>query len=227
MDYQSHVLDWEEFKDLQLSFLKASVPEIETPTDMAIPAALHIAAAEHGLRHVISGGNYATEGILPARWHYNAKDRQVPQSHPEATRAARAEDVPDVWFRNGGVLQVRRGIRIAYLLNHVPYSRQDAIEVLEKQLGWTPYGGKHHESRITGFVQSYVLPTKFGIDYRKATLSTQICAGEITREEDPVKFKLTINKYLADSHEETIALKIDPEIRAAKHNPHSCCCASD
>src|SRR5262249_47706199 len=43
--------------------------------------------------------------------------------------------------------------------------------------------GKHHESKITAFVQSYVLPAKFKIDYRKATLSTQICAGQVSREE--------------------------------------------
>lgn len=74
LDYQSYVLDWNEFKDLQLAFLKASVPEIETPTDIAIPAALHKIAAEYGVKYIISGGNYATEGILPKTWHYNAKD---------------------------------------------------------------------------------------------------------------------------------------------------------
>src|SRR5688572_5413201 len=74
IDYQSVVLDWEVFRDLQLAFLRASVPEIETPTDIAIPAALHAVAAEHGIRFVISGGNYATEGILPRAWHYDAKD---------------------------------------------------------------------------------------------------------------------------------------------------------
>ena len=71
-----------------------------------------------------------------------------------------------------------KGIRIVYLLNYVPYSKTSAMKVLQDELGWQSYGGKHHESRITGFVHSYVHPVKFGIDYRKATLSTQICAGE-------------------------------------------------
>ena len=35
----------------------------------------------------------------------------------------------------------------------------------------------------------------------------------------PVRFKLTINKYLADSHEETIVLKMEPEMRAASMIP--------
>src|SRR5215203_4952252 len=74
IDYESYVLDWEEFKDLQLAFLKASVPEAETPTDIAIPAALHHVAAKYKIKYVLSAGNLATEGILPRSWHYDAKD---------------------------------------------------------------------------------------------------------------------------------------------------------
>ena len=46
IDYESNVLNWDEFKDIQLAFLKASVPEAETPTDIAIPAAMHKIAAK-------------------------------------------------------------------------------------------------------------------------------------------------------------------------------------
>jgi len=79
-DYQSYVLDWEEFKDLQLSFLKASVPEAETPTDIAILAALHKVAAKYNIKYIISGGNFVTEGILPKSWHYDAKDEKYLKS---------------------------------------------------------------------------------------------------------------------------------------------------
>ncbi len=75
-----------------------------------------------------------------------------------------------------------KGIRLVYVLNLVPYSKGDAMKKLE-ELGWEYYGGKHYESTITGFIQSYLLPVKFQIDYRRATLSSQICAGETTREE--------------------------------------------
>lgn len=183
MEYGSHVLDWEEFKDLQLSFLKASVPEIETPTDIAIPAALHAAAAAHGVRYIISGGNYATEGILPARWHYDAKDVKFLKAVQKRYGSRALKTFPTFGFAKETYYKLVKRIRFAYVLNHVPYSRQDAIKILGEQLGWKHYGGKHHESKITGFVHSYILPTKFGIDYRKATMSTQICAGEISRAE--------------------------------------------
>jgi N-acetyl sugar amidotransferase len=73
-DYESYVLDWEEFKDLQLSFLKAAVPEAETPTDMAIVGTWHKLAVQYNIKYIISGGNMVNEGILPKCWHYNGRD---------------------------------------------------------------------------------------------------------------------------------------------------------
>jgi hypothetical protein len=57
------------------------------------------------------------------------------------------------------------------------------MKTLEQELDWKYYGGKHYESKYTGFLQSYILPKKFNLDYRLATFSTQICAGSMTREQ--------------------------------------------
>lgn len=183
IDYQSVVLDWEEFRDLQLAFLRASVPEIETPTDIAIPAALHRVAAEHGVRFIIAGGNYATEGILPRAWHYNAKDVRYLKAIHRRFGSGKLRTFPTFGFVKESYYKLFKRMRLVYVLNLVPYSKTEAMRKLEQDLGWEYYGGKHYESKITGFVQSYILPVKFGIDYRRATLSSQICAGETTREE--------------------------------------------
>ena len=183
IDYQSAVLDWEEFRDLQLAFLRASVPEIETPTDIAIPAALHRVAAENGVRFIIMGGNYVTEGILPRAWHYNAKDVRFLRAVHRRFGSGKLGTFPTFGFVKETYYKVFKRIRLVYVLNHVPYSKTEAMKKLQEELGWEYYGGKHYESKITGFVQSYLLPIKFQIDYRRATLSSQICAGEITREE--------------------------------------------
>jgi N-acetyl sugar amidotransferase len=183
VDYQSVVLDWEEFRDLQLAFLRASVPEIETPTDIAIPAALHRVAAEHGVRFILAGGNYVTEGILPRAWHYDAKDVRFLKAVHRRFGSGRLGTFPTFGFVKETYYKFVKRIRIVYVLNHVAYSKEDAMRKLEDELGWEYYGGKHYESTITGFVQSYVLPVKFQIDYRRATLSSQICAGEMTRDE--------------------------------------------
>jgi N-acetyl sugar amidotransferase len=183
LDYRSRVLDWEEFRDLQLSFLRASVPEIETPTDIAILAVLHELAAINGIRYIITGGNVATEGILPRSWHYDAKDVRYLQAIHRTFGTRRLRSFPTFGFQREIYHKLVRGIRFVYLLNYVPYSKQEAVRTLEQAVGWTAYERKHHESHFTAFVHSYVLPVKFGIDYRRATLSTQICTGETTRED--------------------------------------------
>lgn len=183
IDLYTHVLDWEEFKDLQLSFLKASIPEIETPTDMAIPAVLHQVAAKHNIKYIISGGNYATEGILPKSWHYDRKDVTFLKAIQQQFGTKKLKTFPTFGYQKEIYYKFIKGIRFVYMLNYVPFSKKDAVELLEKELNWKYYGGKHFESRFTKLVQAYILPEKFNIDYRKSTYSTQICAGEVKREE--------------------------------------------
>lgn len=182
IDYQSYVLDWEEFRELQLAFLKASVPEIETPTDIAILAALHKVAADNNIKYIISGGNYVTEGILPKSWHYDAKDLKYIESINKQFGKGKLQSFPTFGFSTEIYYKYIKGIKIIYLLNNINFNKKDAMDTLEKELDWKYYGGKHYESKFTGFVQSYILPKKFNIDYRRATFSTQICAGELTRE---------------------------------------------
>lgn len=190
MDYRRYILDWENFRDLQLAFLKASVPEIETPTDIAILGVLHQIASEYGIRYVISGGNFATEGILPKSWQYNAKDtRYIRAIHHKYGKTDKIK-IPLFSFFEELYYKFIKKIRIIYILNLVDYNKEKAMQHLTENLDWQYYGGKHHESLYTGFVQSYILPVKFNIDYRKATLSTLICKGEISREQALEDLKL-------------------------------------
>lgn len=183
IEYESYVLDWEEFKDLQLAFLKASVPEADTPTDMAIPGALHHYAAKYNVKYIVSGGNFATEGILPPSWHYNAKDMKYFNYIQKTFGQRKLKKFPTFGFEKEMYYKVVKGIRIVYLLNYVPYDKEKAMEFLKEKLGWKFYGGKHYESKYTGFIQSYYLYEKFPIDYRRATLSSQICLGDVARED--------------------------------------------
>lgn len=183
IDYESYVLDWNEFKDLQLAFLKAAVPEAETPTDIAIPAVLHKVADKYSVKHIVSGGNFATEGILPKYWHYNAKDMRYLKAIYRTFGTRSLNTFPTFGFEKEMYYKLVRKMKFFYILNYVPYNKEEAMAFLEKELGWKYYGGKHYESKYTGFIQSYYLYEKFGIDYRRATLSTQICNNQITRDE--------------------------------------------
>jgi N-acetyl sugar amidotransferase len=183
VEYESYVLDWEEFKDLQVAFLKASVPEADTPTDIAILSALHQVASKYGIKYIISGGNFATEGILPKTWHYNAKDLTYFNHIHKRFGKKRLKKFPTFGFLSEMYYKLLKGMKMVYILNYVPFNKEEAMRLLEKELSWKYYGGKHYESKYTGFIQSYYLYEKFGIDYRRATLSSQICVGEVTREE--------------------------------------------
>ena len=69
------------------------------------------------------------------------------------------------------------------ILNYIDYNKKDAKATIARELNWRDYGGKHYESVFTKFYQAYILPKKFGIDKRKAHLSTLIFSGQITKEE--------------------------------------------
>jgi N-acetyl sugar amidotransferase len=181
IDYESYVLNWEEFKSLQLAFLRASVPEAETPTDIAIPAALHSVAAKHGIKYILSGGNLATEGILPKSWHYDVRDLKYFNYIHRTFGTRPLKSFPTFGYKKEIFYKVVKGIRMIYPLNFVPFVKDEAIRLLKEKFDWRPYGGKHYESTYTRFIQSYYLYEKFKIDYRRATLSTLICVGEIDR----------------------------------------------
>ena len=180
--YESYVLDWEEFKDLQLSFLKAAVPELETPTDIALIGALHKVAAKYGVKYIISGGNMSSEGILPKCWHYNAKDLKYLNAVHNKFGSVKLKKFPMFSWVTEIYCKFHRWINILYILQYVPYIAEDVKIFLKKEIDWKYYGGKHYESKYTRFVQSFYLYEKFGIDYRRATFSSQICTGEISRD---------------------------------------------
>jgi hypothetical protein len=74
-------------------------------------------------------------------------------------------------------------MKIINPLNYIDYRKDDAIETMQRELGWQYYGGKHHESRFTKFFQSYYLPHKFNFDKRRAHLSSLIVSRQISRDD--------------------------------------------
>ncbi len=190
LDYISYVLNWQEFKEIQLAFLKSSIVDLEIPTDLAIPASLFETAKQQKIKFIISGGNYTSEGILPLQWGYHVmKDMKLYKHIVKTFSKVNLKHTPADSILKESVYRLVYGIKIKYILNYVNYDKDAAKELLQKELGWQNYGGKHHESRFTRFWQSYILPKKFNIDYRKATYSTQICAGQMTRVEALEKLK--------------------------------------
>jgi N-acetyl sugar amidotransferase len=183
IDLYTHVIDWEEFRDLQVSFLKASTPDGEVPTDHAIFALLYELAAKHGLHYVISGTNVSTEGVLPVKWGYGYFDWRYVKDVHRRFGTGKLSTYPHFSLPKLAYYVFLRRIRMVSILNYIDYDKQQAMEVLQKQLGWVYYGGKHYESIYTRFYQAYLLPRKFQIDKRKAHYSGLICSGQMTRQQ--------------------------------------------
>lgn len=183
-DLMTYVIDWREFRDLQRAFLKASVIDIELLTDHAIFAATLGIARQHTIRYVLSGTNVATEHGVPGAWTWPKQDWTNIRAIHAVYGTVPLRSFPHLTTAQWALIRLlRRSIRVVRPLNLIRYRRDVAVEALTREFGWRDYGGKHHESLFTKFYQGYILPTKFGVDKRRAHLSDRIRNGEITRSD--------------------------------------------
>jgi N-acetyl sugar amidotransferase len=181
-DLNTYVIDWEEFRDLQLAYMKASVIDIEVLTDHAIYGTMFKVAKENDIKYVLGGHNVVTEGILPYSWTYNKKDYINIKAIHKAYGTKKLKTFP---FLDKKMKQFIKssGVEFVNYLNWVPFVKDRVKQLLQEKLDWRDYGGKHGESIWTRFYQGYILPVKFGVDKRKAHLSSLICSGQITKQE--------------------------------------------
>lgn len=182
-DLFTYVINWEEFKDLQIAYLKASVIDIEAITDHAIFATLYRLAGERNIKYILSGTNVQTENTLPKSWIYSKTDHINIKSIHKAYGSLPLKTFPFMDAKVKRYYQKVKGVRSISVLNYVDYNKANVKREIQEQLGWRDYGGKHYESIWTRFYQGYILPLKFGIDKRKAHLSDLIFSGQITKAE--------------------------------------------
>ncbi len=180
VDLYTYVIEWEEFKDLQISFLKASTPDSEVPTDVAIHSILVKTASKEGIKYVLNGHSFRTEFIMPIEWTY--MDGKYIGSVQKLFGKTKLKSFPNYTVFDTIYYNVVKGIKVIPFLNYFEYSKEESRAILEREIDWQYYGGHHHENLYTKFYQSYLLPVKFGIDKRKTALSASVLSGKMTRE---------------------------------------------
>lgn len=184
LDLFTYVIDWDEMKDLQLSFFKASVPDCDIPQDHVFPALLHKIAKQHNIKDIISGHNLVTEFISPKGWVYDSNDLTHILDIQKKYGTRKLKKYPTFsLFDRTIYYKFICPIKSHRLLYYIPYNKDKIKNFITKELDWKDYGGKHFESKFTKFFQAYYLPTKFGFDKRKAHLSNLIISNQITKEE--------------------------------------------
>jgi N-acetyl sugar amidotransferase len=185
IDLYTFVIDWREFKDLQLSFLKASIPGMEVPTDHGILSILNQAAIKNNVKYIINGSNGSSEFIMSPRWSEGEAQRDwllIKNIHKQFG-TAKLKTFPRTTIIDNFKNKLVYKLSVINILNYVDYSKEKGKKLIEDELGWIYYGGKHYESIYTRFTQAYLQPKKFNIDKRKAHHSNLICAGEMTRQQ--------------------------------------------
>lgn len=184
VDLYTHVINWEEFKDLQIAFFKANVVDIEMLTDHAIQTLLYRIAKDRGLKYIVTGTNVASEGMrLPQGWiHLKMDAKNIRSIYKRFGNGIKIETFPLMGLAEYAIQILVRGITWTSFPDFIYYKKDEAIQTLKKETGWRPYEKKHYESVFTRFYQGYILPKKFHIDKRRMHYSSLICSGQMTRE---------------------------------------------
>ncbi len=184
LDLHTFVVEWEEMRDIQLAFLRASVLNQDIPQDHAFFSTLYRTAMGYGVRDFLSGVNFSSECIVPPGMGHSYMDLRHLQAIHRRFGRSRATHFPFmslqtfIWHS-----RIARTLRVHKPLNYMAYDKEHAKQELADVYGWRDYGRKHDESRFTKFYQECYLPTKFDFDKRRLHLSSLIVSGQITRDE--------------------------------------------
>ncbi|EPB7317961.1 N-acetyl sugar amidotransferase, partial [Salmonella enterica subsp. enterica] len=186
LDLYTEVVNWEEMKDLQLSFLKSGIPDQDLVQDASFFSALYKFARQHRIKHVITGSNYSTECCRePEEWggYLGIDTLLFNDIHKKfGTRHLKSFPLVDVLVYKLFYQKIL-GMKVHHPLNLVPFNKKNAENELKEKFGWQPFQHKHHESRFTRFYEDYWLPRRFGFEKRRAHFSSLIMTGQMTREE--------------------------------------------
>lgn len=191
LDLYTEVINWEEMKDLQLSFIKSGVPHIDVPQDHAFFATMYKFASNYKIKTILTGGNYSTECVRnPLEWMYYQSDSIQLKDIHKRFGTIQLKDYPVtniLWHKIW--LPYVKGIKLIRPLDYIPYNKDEAMQILVDKFGYQKYPQKHFESRFTRFYEGYWLPQRFGYDTRKVQYSSLILTNQMTREEALEKLK--------------------------------------
>lgn len=184
VDLMTHVIDWEENRDLQRSFFAADVIDIEMLMDSAMLATNFGAARRFGVKYILSGSNNVTEGIrMPIGWNHSKIDVANILAIHKRHGSVPIRTHPLYGTSQFLVDRLVRRIRWISFLDYFDYQKTSAIAFLKSKFDYKPYPYKHYESVFTRFYQGHILPLKFGVDKRKLHLSALVVSGQMSRED--------------------------------------------
>jgi N-acetyl sugar amidotransferase len=168
----------EEVDDIIRAFLLSHTQDAEAATDLALVKILFQAAETYGIKYILDGHSFRTEGMAPIGWSY-MDGRYVKAVHAAHGKVP-LKTYPSLSLRD----QIRyalMGIKRPRPLYYLDYHPQYAHHYLEDKYGWEWYGGHHMENTYTAFFDYYYRFNKLGYDGRMVELSALVRSGQMTR----------------------------------------------
>lgn len=182
-DLHTHVMNWEDMRDLQLAYLRAGVANQDVPQDHAFFASMYHFSVKNKIKYIISGGNLATESVFPKAWHHSAMDAINLKDIHRRFGTGRLKEYNTIsFFQYYFFYPFIYGMRAVQPLNYMSYDKKNALMELVDKVDYKPYQRKHGESVFTRFFQNYYLPQRFGYDKRKPHLASLVLSGQMTRD---------------------------------------------
>lgn len=209
LDIVRYVIDEKEMNDVLKSFMKASYAWVDGVTDIVLLSILYKTAKEYGIKRVLVGNNFRTEGRQPTEWTH-IDGRIVDFIHKKYGDIQNLQSFRNLILWNLFKYEFLDGIKIIKPLYYVDYDKKKAKAIISKKYGWKDYGGHHHESVFTRFIIGYWLPKKCGIDKRKITFAAQVRSGFRDRDEALKKLKeLPYSEELMEKDKAEIIKRLD------------------
>lgn len=184
VDLYTHVIEWEVYKSMLQAFLDADVVDVELLYDNAMLAVNYNLASRFGIKWILGGMNSASEGIkMPSSWNWFKFDTLNIKNILKSYNCTNTHSFPFIGLFELILYSKFKKIKWISILDTVPYNKERATQLLEKNYQYKRYPYKHYESVLTRFYQAEILPKKFNIDKRQVHLSSLIKSGQISRSE--------------------------------------------
>ncbi|MBO6769746.1 MULTISPECIES: N-acetyl sugar amidotransferase [unclassified Thalassospira] len=179
IELSTYVVNNKEYDDIYRAFMAAGVADIEAPTDIGFISALYLAAEKHGIKHLVEGHSFRTEGVSPLGWLY--MDGKYIESVHKAFGKLPMKTYPNMTLSRFLRWVIVRGIKRVRPLYYMDYDKSETKKLLAERYGWEWYGGHHLENRFTAFYHSYFMPKRFGVDQRANGYAALARSGQMSR----------------------------------------------
>jgi len=207
--FKNYVIDWDEFKSLQRSFMQAGVVDVEMLTDHAIAAVITQTAKKEKIKYILSGDNFATENGMPRKWTWLKNDKTNIIDINKKFENIKINKFPLLGIYEYLYFIFFSKIKLIRLLNQIDYKKNKSLNILKDKINFQVYENKHEESIFTKFYQNLYLPQKFKINKNIAHLSALIRNNEITKAKAKLIIKNFNIKIKNESEKKFVCEKLD------------------